>query len=410
MGAGAVTALLLGGAWFRYSLLWIIVAMAPFIIVSVNTASRIGALNREGLIELFKRRLHPIIAWIVLIINIPVHFLVIMGQVSVMTSSLQSLAGTEGSQQPSVAVEVALSLGVAAAMLWLILSRGYGRVQSVMSALMLVMFFCFLAIAVRGFSEIGAIAAGFVPSIPPDLPVPGENEVRLASSSIVAIIGAAIAPAALLGMPYLTADAGTRPDAFSEDLRRTILNLGIILGAYSIFIIVAGGYALFPRADHAAIDTVGEAGRVLEAAFPPALSAIGPLIFTVSLFIAAMTTAIVAAQVCTYILLDGLGKNWRYTPDNRPFFYGMAFFIVGPAAVAPLWDFPALLKIVLLMGLNVVVIPIVLAAVILLANRKDVMQSYTAGWVRNGMLMLILVAALALGFVKLPGYWATLTG
>jgi len=406
MGAGAVSTLVLAGAWFQYSLIWVVVAIAPFFVIAVDTASRIGSVNpHDGVISLISRQLNPGVSWLILLINLPVHFLIIMGQISVMTSSLQSFAGlavTAG--RSAVAFDFALSLLVAGGMLWFILSKGYERIQSVMSALNVMLFVCFLIIAIRGFMEFRLILNGLIPSLPSDLPITGETGVRLAGDSIIAIIGSALAPAALLGMPYLNADSGAGVGDMKQNLKSTVLNLGVIFTTYSIFILIAGGFALYPRPNHASIDTVDEAGRILAVAFPAAIAAIGPMIFSLGLFVAALTTAIVAAQVSCYILLDGLGQNWHFSKDNRRFFHLMIFFILGPAIVAPFWDFPALLKIVLLMGLNIVVMPIVLVAIIFLSRKKAIMKNHTAGLFRTGILAVLLLAALAIGAHKLPLY------
>jgi Mn2+/Fe2+ NRAMP family transporter len=45
--------------------------------------------------------------------------------------------------------------------------------------------------------------------------------------------------------------------------------------------------------------------------------------------------------------------------------------------VAPLWSFPAMLKVVLLMGVNVLVLPIILAALLYLVNQRSVMGEHT---------------------------------
>ena len=69
------------------------------------------------------------------------------------------------------------------------------------------------------------------------------------------------------------------------------------------------------------------------------------------------------------------------------------------AAVSPLWDFPALLKVILLMGINVVVIPVVYGVVIALCNSRAVMREVrTEPW-RNAILVAGLLAAYALSFV-----------
>jgi Mn2+/Fe2+ NRAMP family transporter len=418
MGAGAVASLILAGAWFRYDLLWVVLFMLPLFIVAVDSSGRIGSINRgNGMLSIVRRHIHPSVAWALLLINVPVHLLVAMGQFSIMTSAFLSLFGmhppTVGAAQAQIdqylLLEVIASLTLAGLILWLVLSHGYDRMQKAMTVLMVAMFVCFLLIALRSFGEAGDILAGFVPQIPPDLPVPGRDTLRLSTGSIIAIVGSAIAPGALLTIPYLSSDASAGTLNLKQDLRKYIINLGLIFGGYSMFLLIAGGYALYPLPNHAEIETVHEAGQVLTKAFPDAISFVGPVIFTLGLFIAAMTTLVICVQVIIYLSLDMFNKPWTFSTDNRAFRRLMVLVTLAAGALAPVWSFPAMLKVVLLMGLNVLVIPLVLMTMIYLLNRRAVMGEYTAGLTRNALLVLCLIVSLALAVDSFPSYLAMLS-
>lgn len=416
MGAGAVASLLLAGAWFRYDLLWVIVAMLPVFVISVDSASRIGALNPDkGMFSLVREQINGSLAWLILALIVPVHFLVTMGQISVMVSAFTSLVGISdpgaiASKPLGLGLEVALSVILSAAVLWLVFSRGYERMQRVMTLLMVLMFVCFLVVALRGLIEWRAILAGFVPSLPPDLPVPGSESPRIATTSIIAMVGAAVAPAALLGMPYLCADDGGKREELAQAFRQAIVNLGFVFGAYAVFVVVAGGFALYSLPDHASFADVGQASAVFRDVLPGMLSSVGPMIFSLGLFTAAMTTLVVAAQVTIYFILDMFGLEWRFSADNKLYHRTLSVFVIAAAALAPLWDFPALLKVVLLMGINVVVIPLGFVIVILLANNAGVMKEFRASWWRNTALVVGLVVSVALAIDKAPLYYRMLTG
>lgn len=416
MGAGAVASFLLAGAWFRYDLLWVILAMLPIFVISVDSASRIGALNPEmGMFALVRQRMSFTLAWLLLLLIVPVHFLVTMGQISVMSSAFAALFGVsasagDGLEAQSVALQVATSLTLSAAVLWLVFSRGYERLQRVMTLLMVLMFVCFLIVALRGLSEWEAILAGFVPSLPPDLPVPGGDQLRLVSSSIIAMVGAAVAPAALLGMPYLCADDGGNREQLNKAFWQAVINMGFIFGAYAIFVVVAGGFALHSLPDHASFADVSQASAVFRDALPGIFATLGPTIFTLGLFTAAMTTLVVAAQVTVYFMLDMFELEWRFASDNKRYHRVLSVFVLGAAALAPFWDFPALLKVILLMGINVVVIPLGFLIVIVLVNNNSVMKGFVAEWWRNAALMIGLVVSIALAVDKAPMYYRMLTG
>jgi Mn2+/Fe2+ NRAMP family transporter len=407
MGAGAMAAFLLAGAWFGYSLLWVIPLMLPVFVVSADSASRIGALNpKRGLFSLIAAYLGRPLAWFILVIVVPVHFLVCMGQLSVMASATESLFGFSAD---SAAMQLFLCCGLAAITLWLVLSRGYERMQSAMTLLMLLMFLCFLLVALRGLSQWSAILGGLRPAIPDALTLAGGAE-RRAEASIIAMVGSAIAPAALLGLPYLSADAGGGRQALDAGFRRAILNLGVVFGAYAVLVLIAGAFALHARPDFAEFADVGQAGEVLRAVFPGALAPLGPKVFALGLLMAAMTTLVVAAQVTLYFVLDMSGLPWRFSADNARFRLGLAAFVLGAAVLAPFWEFPALLKVILLMGINVVVMPVVYLIVLVLANRRAVMQDVPTPWWRNLLLLAGLLASLFLAVDRAPQYLAMLAG
>lgn len=414
MGAGAVASFLLAGAWFRYDLLWVILAMLPVFVVSVDTASRIGALNpNEGMFSLVRSRISASLAWLILLLIVPVHFLVTMGQISVMSSAFMTLLGLPADAAGGslgLGLEVLLSVLLSAAVLWLVFSRGYERMQRVMTLLMVLMFVCFFVVALRGLVELPAILAGFIPSLPADLPVPGSDTPRIATSSIIAMVGAAVAPAALLGMPYLCADDGGNREQLTQAFRQAIINMGFIFGAYAVFVVVAGGYALHSLADHASFADVGQASAVFKDALPGIFATLGPTIFSLGLFTAAMTTLVVAAQVTIYFMLDMAGQEWRFSADNTLYHRVLTVFVIAAAALAPFWDFPALLKVILLMGINVVVIPLAFVIVILLVNNEKVMREFKAEWWRNAILCVGLGVSIVLAVDKAPYYYRLLTG
>ena len=418
MGAGAVASLILAGAWFRYDLLWVVLFMLPLFVVAVDSSSRIGTVNRgEGMLTIVSRYINPSVAWLLLLINVPIHILVAMGQFSMMTSAFLSLFGLHppdlSSAQAQIdqylLIEIVTSISLAFLMLWLVLSHGYQRIQKAMTLMMVLMFFCFLFIAIRSISEAGDILAGFIPKIPDDLPAPGRDTVRLSSSSVIAIVGSAIAPGALLVIPYLSSDASTGKLTLKQDLRKFIINLGFIFGAYAMFILIAGGFALYPLANHGDIETVYEAGQVLTKALPESIGFVGPAIFTFGLFIAAMTTLVICVQVVVYLTLDMFKKPWSYSSDNRMYRRLVVVVTLVSGALAPIWSFPAMLKVVLLMGVNVLVVPLVIGAMIYLLNRQAVMGQHTASTWRNLLLIACLIVSVVLAVYKFPDYLAMLS-
>ena len=419
IGAGSASSLILSGAWFRYELLWAALLVVPLLVITVDSASRIGLLNKnKGMFSLICEHLHPGVAWLLLAINIPVHLLISMGQMSVMTSAALSLfeiyppdTAAEFADSNYQTVELVASLVFAAGIVWLLTSEGYQRMQRFMTAFLLLMFTCFLVVAVRGFIELPAILSGLAPGVPADLPVPGQDMVRSSGIVIMGIVGSVLAPAAMLGMPYMSADNRQNEAVdLRHEFRNSIINLGFIHGACSLCIIIAGGFALYPLANHAEIDSVHEAGRILLRAFPQGLEFLGPVIFSAGMLIAALTTFIVTVEIITYFILDMFGYAWHHTRDNLRFKRTVAVCIILPAVLAPLWTFPALFKLLLLMGINAIVVPLVYLAVLILINKKSVMGEHTGGIARNLTLLAALIFSLTISVIKMPDFVRALLG
>ena len=419
IGAGSASALTLSGAWFGYQLLWVVLLTVPLLVITVDSAARIGLLNKkQGMFSLICEHLHPGIGWLLLAINIPVHLLIGMGQMSVMTSAALSMFGyyppetaAEMAGSNFMTVDLIVSLVFAAGIVWLLTSEGYQRMQRFMTAFLLLMLACFLVVALRGFTELSAILAGMAPGVPEDLPVPGTDMVRSSGIVIMGIVGSVLAPAAMLGMPYMSADNRQQGAVdLRHEFRNSVINLGVIYCACSLSIIIAGGFALYPLANHAGIDSVHEASRILLRAFPQGLEYLGPMVFSAGMIIAALTTFVVTVEVITYFILDMFGYDWHHTRDNRRFKRTIAVCIILPALLAPLWTFPALFKLLLLMGINAIVVPLVYLIVLILINREAVMGDHTGSIARNLILLTALVLSLTISVIKMPEFVQALLG
>lgn len=412
MGAGGTGSLMLAGVWFGYDLLWVAVLTLPLFVICVDSATRIGALNRNtGMFSLIRDRLHPSVAWLLFVLNVPLYLLIAMSHMSVMTSSLRSLlmldraAGPESVTSGSpVLIDFVLAVICAGILVRLVTSSGYQRLQSAMTLLMLLMVACFAIVALRGFTDIGAILGGLVPSFPEPVVTLDGQTTRTALGAAIAVVGSLLAPPAMLGIPYMSADERTDTPDLRALFRKSVINLGLIVGVYCVCLMVAGAFALHGLPDYAAIDTVEEARGILGNAFPAGLEFLGPAIFSLGLFIAAMTTFVVVAELMSYFILDMLRKPWHQTAENRPFKSLVAAWLIVPAVLAPFWDLPELFKVVLLMGANTIVVPLVILSVILLVNRADVMGVHCAQLGRNVILWAALALAMALAVAQLPDF------
>lgn len=412
MGAGSTTSLVLAGAWFRYALLWVAIITLPFVVVCLDSGARVGVMSgHKGMLSVIRDEIHPGITWFVLIVMVLFNFFVNMGQTSVMTDSFLAMIGfyppTPNSPDNYAhffrTMQIVLSIVFPLGILVLLLSGGYKRAQRLMTGLLFFIFLCFLVVAFKGLQDLPAILAGLVPNLPQNLRVPGTDEVRDSFSALMGIAGGALAAAPILSFSYFTSDDEARPEDLPRYFWKAVISLGLIFGLYSTLVLVAGGFALYPLEDHAQIFKVYQAGQVLTHAMPKAIAGLGPRLFAAGLFACGLTTLVVVAQLMCYFCLDAFRANWSYREGNVPFKVLLVFWILAPAAAAPFWKFPALLKILLLMGLNAVIVPMAIIIILYLVNKGSLMKDYKANVGRNLLLAASLAFSLGIAAYKVFG-------
>jgi Mn2+/Fe2+ NRAMP family transporter len=413
IGAGAVSTRLLAGAWFGFDLLWVALGVIPMVIFTLDSASRVGILSGgRGLIDMVRGEIGAWLAWAIFVPMALVNVVVNMSQMSAMVEGSYGALGllppagaAEGGLVLIVATVVLTAVTVAAAVL-----GGYKRMEQIMTALLVVILICFIVVAIKGLIDWQtwfALGRGLVPSIPPDVPVVGAaGTARSAMTQIMAIAGQALPPAVMLSYGYLATNSGYTAADIKPSFWRTVTNLGVIWGLFSVFVIVAGATALnavytgsgpsyMGVSHYSQIQSIPVAGQVLGPAFPGALGFLAPRFFSLGLIAAAFTTLISVALTMTYFCLDITRKNWRFTRHNQLFKIVFATWIAVPALVAPFWQLPALLKAILAMVGNLLMAPVAVAVIIYLVNQRR-LGEFKANAGRNAVLAVTFLFALGL--------------
>jgi manganese transport protein len=411
IGAGAVATRLLAGAWFGFELLWVALYVVPMVVFTLDSASRIAIVSGgRGLLDMIRTDIGVWLAWFIFVPTAAVNVIVNMSQMSAMVEGsygalglLPPTAGNGGAALILVTVGLA-GLTVVAAVL-----GGYKRVEKIMTALLVVILICFIVVAIKGLLDWHtwiALGKGLVPHVPENIKVAGGPGSRDAVTQIMAIAGQALPPAVLLSYGYLSANAGyTRAD-IRPTFWRTVQNLGIVWGLFSVVVIVAGATALHAVytgsgpsylgvTHYSQVESIPVAGQVLGPALPGALGFLAPRLFSLGLIAAAFTTLISVSLTMTYFCLDIARKDWHFTERNQLFKAVFATWIAIPALVAPFWQLPALLKAILAMVGNLVMAPIALLVILYFINRRE-LGEFKANAGRNLVLVATFLFALVL--------------
>jgi Mn2+/Fe2+ NRAMP family transporter len=417
IGAGAVATRLLAGAWFGFDLLWVALYVVPMVVITLDSASRIGVLSGgRGMFEMIRTDIGAWLAWGIFLPTVLVNVVVNMSQMSAMVEGAYGMlgmlppAGADRGMGLALVTVALTGLTVTSAVL-----GGYKPMEKIMTALLVVILVCFIAVAIKALLDWQtwfSVVRGLVPHVPPPLPVQGSDRVRDGFTQILAIAGQALPPSVFLAYGYLASNSGYTAADVRAAFWRTVQNLGVVWGLFSVVVIVAGASALHAVytgqgptylgvSHYSQIESIPVAGQVLGPAFPGALGFLAPRFFSVGLIAAAFTTLISVSLTMTYFCLDMARQNWRFTKDNRLFKIVFASWIAVPALVAPFWQLPALLKALLAMIGNLVLAPVAVLVIMYFVN-QSYLGEFKANAGRN--VLLAITAAFALVLV-INGIW-----
>jgi manganese transport protein len=410
IGAGAVATRLLAGAWFGFDLLWIALYVVPMVVFTLDSASRVAVFSGgRGMFTMIRADIGAWLAWGIFVPTVLVNVIVNMSQMSAMVEgyygSLGMLPPASASSGPGlVVVTIVLTVLTLAA----VVLGGYKRVEKIMTALLLILL-SFIVVAIKGLVDWHtwvALGRGLLPQVPDPVPVVGTDRLRDGFTQIMAIAGQALPPSVFLAYGYLAKNAGYSTTDVRQAFWKTVQNLGVIWGLFSVVVIVAGATALHAVytgagpaylgvSHYSQIESIPVAGQVLGPAFPGALGFLAPRLFSAGLVAAGFTTLVSVSLTMTYFCLDMARRNWHFSADNLLFKVVFGAWIALPALVAPFWQLPALLKAILAMVGNLVLAPVAVLVIMYFVNQPH-LGEFKANAGRNTVLAITVLFSLAL--------------
>lgn len=244
--------------------------------------------------------------------------------------------------------------------------KGLERIMKIMVAVILV---CFLVNLFVVRPSPGAILGGLVPHVPEGL------SLRLPTRSGAGIVDPMVLVASLLGTTFSVAAAlyqgnlvrekGWTIGDYSRGIGDSITGVAVLTGVSAIIMITSGTVLRGQQANDIA---------VLATQLRPLLGPATRILFSVGLFAVAMNPFVINAMIGGSILADGVGKPARLSdPWSRRF--TVVVLIVGMVVAMIVLHTPVKKIDAIIFGqaLTVVGNPLMAAAILWLANRKDIM-------------------------------------
>jgi Mn2+/Fe2+ NRAMP family transporter len=346
------------GAGFGYTLLWAFFPMVISLIIVQEMCVRMGVVTGQGLADLIREQFG--VRWTAFIM-----LALLVANTGVIISEFVGIA--QASELLGVPRFVAIPL-TAGLIWWLVVKGSQKRVERVFLVMSLV-FFCYVISAFLSKPEWTAVAGSFVS------PAFTFDSVYL--FTMMALIGTTITP--FMQVYVQSSVVEKQMDKDDLPLARADVIVGTIFACVIAAFIVISTAATLHVSGITTIDSAATAAQALE----PIAGEYAKYLFAVGLFGAAMLAMGVLPLATAYSISEALGfeKGLSRTFREAPIFLGIftALILIG-AIVALIPGIPQIRLLLFTQTVNGMLLPIVLVAILKLANNAEIMGEYRNKW------------------------------
>lgn len=365
------------GAAYGYSLLWIFVPMVASLIVVQEMCVRMGVVTGQGLADLIREQFG--VRWTAFVM-----LALVIANTGVIISEFVGIA--QASELLGIPRYFTIPL-TAALVWWLVVKGSQKRVERVFLAMSLV-FVCYVVSAYLAKPEWAAVGAAVV------RPTFSTDAAYL--FMIMALIGTTITPF----MQVYVQSSVVEKQMDVEDLRMVradVITGTIFACAIAAFIVICAGATLHSQG----VLTIESAATAAEALVPVA-GIYAKYLFAVGLFGAAMLAMGVLPLATAYSVSEALGfeKGLSRSIREAPIFIGIftALIVIG-ATVALIPGIPQIRLLLATQTVNGLLLPIILVAIVSLANNAEIMGEHKNGRLFNAFAWLITLSVSSLSLV-----------
>ena len=393
LGTGSVTAMAKAGAEYGMTLLWTIVASCLCTFFMINLYGRYTLVTGETALQAFKKHIHPAVGIYfiaALTLGVAGSVMGVMGIVADICFEWSKTVVTGGIAPIWFA---AFFSALVFFIFWNgkteFFERSLAVIVAVMSACFLVNFFIMIPPPVD-------IIKGLLPSVPEVNGNAGAGPLLV----IASMVGTTVFSGLFIIRTTLVKEAGwTLKDA------RTQRN-DAVFAVGMMFLISASIMAAAAGTLHAEGLGLSKASQMIELLEPLA----GPL--ATSLFAIGIIAAGVSSQFPNVLMLPWLLCDYNETKRDMtlPKYRIMVFAISLLGLVVPFFGARPVLVMIVSQAFNAVILPMTVACIFYLANRKDLMGEHSNKVIANIFLTAILLFSLFTSFIALKGVWQLVFG
>ena len=391
LGTGSVTAMAKAGAEYGMTLLWTIVASCLCTFFMINLYGRYTLVTGETALQAFKKHIHPTVGlYFIAALTFGVAGSV-MGVMGIVADICYEWSKTviEGGIRP-----VYFAATFSALVFFIFwngktqfFERSLAVIVAIMSASFLINFFIMMPPPID-------IIKGLIPSVPQVAPTAGSGPLLV----IASMVGTTVFSGLFIIRTTLVKEAGWTLEDAKTQRNDAIVSVSLM------FIISASIMAAAAGTLYAEGVGLSKASQMITLLEPLAGS------FAVTIFAIGIVSAGVSSQFPNVLMLPWLICD--YTGTERDMTLGkyriMVFVISLLGLVVPLFGARPVLVMIVSQAFNAVILPITVACIFYLSNRKDLMGDYKNTALANIFLTVILAFSIFTSFIGVRGVWQLL--
>jgi Mn2+/Fe2+ NRAMP family transporter len=368
---GGITTYSVAGATYGYNMLWTLVPAFVVLFVVQEMNARMGIVTGKGLADLIRENAGVKLTFIIFIALLLADLL----------NTATEFAGVAGSMQ-IFSVNKYISVPIVAFVVWIMVVKGTYKIAERIFLIFSAALLSYILSALLAGPDWGAIGTAMIrPEIKGDFPW---------TATVIGIIGTTIAP----WMQFYMQSAVIEKKLTIKQYKYTLLDVligSIATVVVAFFIMVACASTLYAHGQ-TITDAADAAG-----ALAPLAGNLASMVFAFGLFIASIFSATILPVATAFYVCEafgyeaGIDKKWREAPQ---FYWLYTLIIVVGAGIILIPNAPLVQLSLWSQRINGILLPIVLICMMLIINKKDVMDKYTnkplqniIGWVTISVLV-----------------------
>jgi Mn2+/Fe2+ NRAMP family transporter len=373
------------GAQYGYTLLWTMLPITIALIVVQEMCARMGVVTGKGLSDLIREEFGLRLTFLLMLALVVVNY----------TNVVTEFIGIAGSLH-LFHVTKYISVPLCAALVWYMVVKGsYKSTEKIF----LIASVVYIAYIFAGVLSQPSWHDAMLATI--QLPARSAWSDKAYIYTAIGIVGTTIAPWMQFYLQSSIVEKGIRVKDYAAS-RLDVIVGSLFTDIVAWFIIVACAATLFVHG-YGAIQVASDAAEAMR----PLAGPFAYLLFAFGLFNASLFAASILPLSTSYTVCEGLGLESGVDKSFKeaPFFYWLYTLLIvgGAATVLVLPDAQLINFAILSQVLNGVLLPVVIILMLLLINRKDLMDEHKNSHIWNIIAWGTSIIVIGMTFVMLWG-------